>query len=243
MAEEKEKKEAIPITTALQTTRKISAGNGLAARRQAAPQVETDLSKFPNRISLIFDDSGSMSGSPIESAKLAVQAFLQSINPNDTAISIIPLNATGQPLGNNIGQLMTYTIGIKLAGATPIFSNLTRVITRKDSNRIILFSDGGPTDSVMCSNQGQGTATDSLITITTELKNANIPVDTCFIGSSADKLAITFMRDLAELTGGIALIFTGPETFKAGLKYLSPRTRHLLANAELKERIQRGESI
>ena len=139
-------------TTALNTVRKMTAGSGIAARRQTAPQVETDVTKFPNRISLIFDDSGWMCGSAIEDAKQGVSAWLQQLNPNDTGVAIVPLCAEPQKMINNMAQLMMYATGLKATGGTPIFAKLKYILEKGDSNHIILFSDGGPTDRNAGSN-------------------------------------------------------------------------------------------
>jgi hypothetical protein len=51
------------------------------------------------------------------------------------------------------------------------------------------------------------------------------------------------LRRIAESTGGIYLRFDNTTSFAKNLKYLSPKYVALLANSELKERIQRGETI
>lgn len=247
MPDEKDKTTNPSETTALNTVRKMTAGSGIAARRQTAPQVETDVTKFPNRISLIFDDSGSMCGSAIEDAKQGVSAWLQQLNPNDTGVAIVPLCAEPQKMINNMAQLMMYATGLKATGGTPIFAKLKYILEKGDSNHIILFSDGGPTDRNAGSNNffdnDETAEGDQLPIVSARLKAAGIPVDTCFIGATHDTCAAEFMKQLAELTDGIFMHFTGPETFKSGLKYLSPGKRFMLANAEIKAKIQRGEVI
>ena len=228
----------------ISTVRKMTAGNGLAARLQNAPQVTVDVSKLPNRIALIFDDSGSMYGSAFESAKTGVEAWIKCLNPNDTAVEIIPLEGKEQALTNNMAMLNMYVQGLQIVAGTPIFKRLKFVLDKLMSNRIILFSDGAPTDRLGGSYEEDNYVQhDKLPEYCTKLIEAKIPVDTCFIGEKRDVSAIEFMQKLAEGTGGIFMHFTGPETFKTGLKYLSPGKRHLLANAEIKEKIQRGEVI
>jgi hypothetical protein len=138
-------------------------------------------------------------------------------------------------------MLNGYVQRLSIQGNTPIFKCLKLVLDTKVANRIILFSDGAPTDDLEYDDETYLKEA-KLPKYCAQFKAAGIPIDTCFIGRDT-KNAANFMRELAEGTDGIFLHFTGPETFKAGLKYLSPGKRHLLANAELKAKIQRGEEI
>src|SRR6266536_3385003 len=72
---------------------------GIAANRHNAEQTikELDPKSVPNRLGLVFDDSGSMGGEAIEHAHSAVKNFTQSCNYNDTSLPLSPLNIDNKP--------------------------------------------------------------------------------------------------------------------------------------------------
>ena len=62
-----------------------------AAEKAKAEQPSRDPLKCVNRIGLIFDDSASMAGKPVEDARAACEEFLKSCGA-DTAVALYPLN-------------------------------------------------------------------------------------------------------------------------------------------------------
>jgi hypothetical protein len=51
------------------------------------------------------------------------------------------------------------------------------------------------------------------------------------------------MKKIAELTNGTFIHFKDVSSLSGGLKYLAPRYRALLANPEIKAKIERGETV
>lgn len=207
---------------------------GLRARRMnmdQSPSVQEDYSKFEHKLALIFDDSGSMSGRAIEDAKKGVEAFIHSLNTRNTAIAIYPLCTMKQPLTNDLALLYAYVIGIEATGGTPIMEKLKEVLEDKQTNRIILFSDG-------CPNHAEG-----YDDIVARLKLGSIKVDTVYIGieSNVSWGGSSFMHKLAEDTGGIYLHFDDSTMFGKSFRYLAPAFRGLLESPEMRRRVEKGE--
>lgn len=204
------------------------------ASKGTAGQSNVNPAELPNRLVLVFDDSGSMSGQPLTDAKAAVGAFLRSCNPSDTAIALYPLCAEKRPLVNDFPLVDLQKELLEATGGTPLYTVLTEAITKEPLTRAIAFSDGSPTDTRL--NDDVETK------CITAYKEKNIPVDTIFIGSSGDS-GYKVLQRLADATGGIFIHFQDTNSLKTGLKYLAPATRALLVNEELKKRIEKGESI
>ena len=76
----------------------------------------------------------------------------------------------------------------------------------------------------------------SLIHISRE---AHVPFDCVYIGYGDSVV----LRGIAERTGGNYLHFDTSTVFAKQLKYLSPKYVALLSNADLKARVERGETI
>jgi hypothetical protein len=51
------------------------------------------------------------------------------------------------------------------------------------------------------------------------------------------------MEEIAKLTGGIFVWFKDSTSLNHNLKYLAPRYRALLANADMKAKVEKGESL
>lgn len=218
---------------------------GMAARLETAQetaQKPINPDDFANRLGIVFDDSSSMGGTAIELAHQAVETFIKNCNSNDTCLAVYPLNAKPQILSNDFAQIGLYTMALVASGGTPLYTRLTEILSKEKMTRAIAFSDGGPTDGKTNYNffDDTGTKADHESVIKAYVA-AKIPIDTVFIGD--DEHGEEIMKDLANRTGGTYLHFTKPEDMAKGLKYLAPRYRALLANAELKARVERGEQI
>lgn len=207
---------------------------GLAAKKAAA---ETALAKeliqehvikerapeeLEHRIGIVFDDSGSMHGSKLANAKLGVEEFLRSCNKDNTAVTIYPMNATGLKLNTNLPATAVFAKGINCGGGTPLLNTLKRMRNENPSlTRAIVFSDGQP-DNPNFSKFGVN-------------RDWGLVVDTVFIGSYGEE----FMRELAEITGGIFLKFDPSKSnFATAFKYLAPGLRYLLANKSFKDKLE-----
>jgi hypothetical protein len=225
---------------------------GIALNRQTYEQKmkEIDPTTVPNRLGLVFDDSGSMMGQAINDAHTAVKGFTASCNPLDTSITVYPLNLAPKPLTCDYDMLNLYVNGIEATGGTPIYGVLDNLISMEKITRTVLFSDGEPTDST-CLKEEKETNDDfyygrkdpkKALEVITKYQQKEIPIDTIFIGQEASK-GYREMETLAKLTNGIFIHFKDSSSLSKNLKYLSPAKRFLLANAEMKKRIEAGEAI
>ena len=228
---------------------------GLAGRRKQVEEKLKDINpaELPNRIGLIFDDSGSMSGEPLANAKLAVQNFTNNCNKMETSLCLYPMNGVPRSLTIDYTSLNVLVMGINdhdLRG-TPLYTVLKKLLDNEDINRGVIFSDGSPTDS---NYVWQGGTIDTPNTTVKEMsihsaKQKQIPIDTIYIGPKEDSYShttakgYTEMQWIAEQTGGIFIHFEDSQSLSKNLKYLSPALRPLLMNAELKDKIQKGEQI
>lgn len=225
---------------------------GIAANRAAFEQEikQLDPTTVPNRLGLIFDDSGSMSGDPIEDAHKAVKAFTDNCNMKDTSVAVYPLNAAPKSLICDYDIVNMYVGGIDATGGTPIFAVLRQLIEKEPITRAVLFSDGDPTDGTVLGNEqqtnedfwyGAKSKTSGLEAIKL-YKDKEVPVDTIYIGIDGTK-GYREMQEIARLTNGVFIHFKDSSSLSTGLKYLAPKFRALLMNPEIKERIQRGENV
>lgn len=202
---------------------------GLAAKKAAAESAQTstlteeekaalldDPSKCKDRIGIVFDDSGSMSPEQLTDAKEGCEEFLRSCAAGTTAVSCYPMNIVGFKLTKNLPALglciKNMTPGL---GGTPLVATTKKIMEENSLSRVIVFSDGQPNSS----------AIDNII-------NKDIPIDTVYIPNGyVDQVAASFMKNLAEKTGGIYLQFErGKSNFRTAFKYLSPGLRHMLAD-------------
>lgn len=211
---------------------------GIQGTREAAKQrmKDVDPNEVPNRYVIGFDDSGSMSGEAIGNAKKGVSGFLGSCTPTETSVAIYPFNAAPQPLVSMYDVINAYVGGLKATGGTPLYTTMIRILNEIKLTRAILFSDGEPTDELSGYGEELQKNDERAIAKAVEM---HVPFDTCYIGHGDSPV----LQHIAEATGGIYLKFDTTTSFAKNLKYLSPRYVALLANADLKERIQRGETI
>jgi uncharacterized protein YegL len=199
--------------------------NGIRADAKAALAVVKP-EEVPNRYAIGFDDSGSMGEEGIKDAHKAIAGFLAACSPLETSVAIYPYNREAKPLTNMFDVVNAYVAGIKATGGTPLWGILGKMLRESKLTRGIIFSDGGATDE-----EGD------------EINYArehSIKIDTVFIGHGSDNAVL---QRIAECTGGVYLKFDSTTTFGKQLKYLSPKYVALLANADLKARIERGEQI
>ncbi len=191
---------------------------GLAAKKAAIAIAKgetpaTPAEQMKDRIGIVFDDSASM-GSYITTAHQGVEEFLRSCRPNETAIAVYPMNSFSYPLTKDLPMLAMRIKSIRATGGTPLVQTLGSMLVAEPLTRAIVFSDGGPDTKDI-----------------TAIVARKIPVDTVFIGNPHDTEAITFMRVLAERTGGVFLNFDPAKSnFRTAFKYLAPGYRAMLAD-------------
>ncbi len=211
----------------------------LARKREAAglmpvPKLITPAEAI-DRIGIVFDDSGSMGGDKIKNAREGVIEFLRSCKPNQTAVEIRPMNAPALALCTDLPALALLVQNINVSGCTPLLTTLNKfqLTGATGITRAIVFSDGSP---------DRGLEDSSYRTIVAKHKEAKIPVDTVFIGADWAVTAITFMKTLAEDTGGIFLHFDPAKSnFRTAFRYLSPGSRYMLADKSFVEKLEKGQ--
>jgi hypothetical protein len=228
---------------------------GVGAKREEAKKIlETlDPTTMPTKLAIVFDDSGSMAGKTedngkpkIDDAKAGIRNFSSQCNPRDTAIAVYPLNVDMKPLTCNFDLLNLLCASIGPTGGTPLYTKTLEMLKSDDKyTRGILFSDGEPTDEGYGSYDPDGedapASNNKEYMISTAVAK-NIPLDTIFIGL-ADTHGYKLMKEIADRTGGIFIHFKDSASLSANLKYLAPALRGILMNADLKAKIERGESI
>jgi len=231
---------------------------GVGAQREQAKKLleELDPKTMPTKLAIVFDDSGSMASrnvkdtaTKIDDAKSGIRNFSSQCNPRDTALAVYPLNVESKPLTCNFDLLNLLVSGIEATGGTPLFTITLRVLESEDKyTRAILFSDGSPTDSSTYfyksdeEDPEEGTGEDIKTKVIRVANEKKCPLDTVYIGEK-ESSGYDLMKELADKTGGIFIHFTDSASLSANLKYLAPALRGILMNAELKAKIERGESI
>ena len=205
--------------------------SGIMGRMQnnaLAPVLDTNV---PNKIGIVFDDSGSMGGQPIEDAHSGIDEFVKNCNSNDTALAIYPLNAECKPLNRDFAEVAFYGMSIPTTGGTPLFKTLEKLIDAEPITRAVAFSDGSP-------DMHDLEYEEPVLTKYTEKK---IPIDTIYIGSALGNGAVV-MKRIAERTGGIFLQFTDASVLRKSLKYLAPAYRAMLGSGDFKKKVEEGKA-
>lgn len=207
-----------------------------------------DPKTVPNRLGLVIDDSGSMGSDGMQNAHKAVQGFTANCNMKDTSIAVYPLNKEAKHLVCDYDLVNLYVSGLQATGSTSIYTVLEKLITDESITRAVLFSDGSPTDSSILSITSRSDWYSSRLPELAQkviklYQQKELPIDTIYIGIE-NSTGYNEMKEIARLTNGIFIHFKDSLSLASGLKYLSPAHRvMLLANPEIKERIQRGEQI
>ena len=212
-----------------------------------AHMASIDPKTVPNRLGLVIDDSGSMGSDGMDNAHKAVQGFTANCNMRDTSIAVYPLNKESKHLVCDYDLVNLYVSSLQATGGTPIYKILENLITGENITRAVLFSDGSPTDSTCLAEEEPKYSWNSKTTeqakkVVKLYNQKEIPIDTIYIGIEGSS-GYNEMKELARLTNGTFINFKDSHSLAGGLKYLSPKYRALLANPEIKERIQRGEQI
>ena len=244
------------MTDSLEITKKLGVKRvGIQGIRYQAKEAMRELKpeECLYRFAIGFDDSGSMGTEPLRDAKRAVAGFLGNCVPQETSVAIVPFSGVDNPNHGIKAQPLTclydlinaYLGPIVATSGTPLYGTMKTMMTDFPITRGILFSDGGSTDKTINQSYdyiqdtpqltGQAGEEPSVL-LAIERK---IPFDCVYIGGGSSPE----LKHIAEVTGGIYLEFTDTSIFAKQMKYLSPKYVALLSNAELKEKIQRGETI
>ena len=224
---------------------RIGGAVGLAAKKAAALAAEKEQeaivdprltpmappAEMPDRIGIVMDDSGSMHGQKMSDAHSGIDEFLRCCKPTTTAICIYPMNTLPIKLNTTLPQTAIMVQKIGATGGTPLLETLDTMLENESLTRAIVFSDGSPNSEFRFEE------------VTAKCRAKEIPVDTVYIaGSWANEMAESFMKRLADATGGIFMKFeAGKGTFRGSFKYLAPGTRMMLMDDNFRARVERGE--
>ena len=237
------KNDSLTVTSKL-VVKKI----GLAARRQEVSELlkDFDALKYPERIGIIFDNSGSMAGNPIEQAKKATDEFLKVCNPQTTCVAIYSFAEKVLPLTNLFAILSVEKEAFKADYGTPLYSTLYTLLNQEAITRAVVFSDGSPTDSNPLNtltpfSELKDPNISSTVDVIQKYIDAKIPIDTVFIGHYESTAGL--LQDISAKTGGVFLHFKEGSIFSEAFKYLAPSFRAMLTNPEIKARIEKGEKF
>lgn len=219
-----------PVGLAARLTANQAKGDALATNDVNIDFTKLDPSKMTDRIGIVFDDSGSMSGR-ITEAHQGVEEFLRNCKPAVTAVTIYPMCSEAMPLTADLIKLANQVKTIQATGGTPLLRTLDKMIQRESLTRAIVFSDGQPDDP-------------NYYTVAQSCKDKKIPVDTVFIGGGSDfytNRAIQFMQNLAKATDGIFMHFDPAKmNFRTAFKYLSPGYYGMLSDKSVVSDIESG---
>ncbi len=212
-----------------------------------------------DRIRIVFDDSGSMSGE-IENAKKGVVEFLRNCIPNQTAVAVhfMCTKEWSTALRSDLPQLgMDLEEAQLRLGGTPMFNTMLKAMKESPLlTRMVVFTDGSPTDQLQAEEateiQGfyswdrQNTWTSSADVIIKLAKQFGgekcIPIDTVFFGGEYSKVEMDLLRYLSEKTGGFFLHFNPAKVnFKTAFKYLAPVNRLQLTSGTFRASLERGD--
>lgn len=184
------------------------------------------------RIRIIFDDSGSMSGQKIIDAREGVVEFMRNCIPNQVAVAVHPMNEDVIKMDTNLPAISKQVQGIDATGGTPLFetwSAAERIEPR--ASRYVIFSDGAPNYS------------DKKDACIQYCINNEITCDTVLIETNPDPRSRQYMllKEIADRTHGIFMVFDRNKMdFKSGFKYLAPINRLSLNAPGMIEALQEG---
>lgn len=226
---------------------------GFAARVQQASKegkIASDLfdyTKYPNRIVLCIDDSGSMSYNMAETklgtitytrmtvCRKACEEFLNVCDSRDTALGMYTIS-TGKEFQLSVAypMLLAEIRQLQDSGGTPTIETLRKIIEKEKVNRVVLVSDGesGAVEYDYGEKSNKRLNQNARIVLDV-YKERKVLIDTVYIGAEGDN-GETEMRLIAEYTGGLFMFFKEGESFRSKFKYLAPAFRGLLVSGEIK---------
>lgn len=185
---------------------------------------------MPNRICILPDCSGSMSGvvnvndalppatsrTKMDYLKEAVESFGDNCKWSETAVAVVsfPSDVIELPLTNQQGMFLAGVTTLKVSGDTPMGHSMARAIETVPMTRAIIISDGEATDNPMPVETAH------------QYAEAKIPIDCVHIGY--DQHGEELLQEVAKITGGKYIKFDNVANFAKALKYLTPAYRALL---------------
>ena len=213
-----------------------------------------DPANAAERIYIEFDDSGSMS-SEIENAKEGVVEFFRNCIPNQTAVyvkMICGFNPDIEKWNSNLIQAAGFVKNAHAGlGGTPLFEHMNAPLNKSiKPTRIVVFSDGDPTDHLWAPQSSDAYKLSSLERqkksadiVIEHAKELHITIDTVFFGENSEwnQDSIALLKYIAEQSGGYFLHFDPKKVnFRTAFKYLAPVNRLMLASESVRREIESG---
>lgn len=183
---------------------------------------------MPNRILLDLDCSGSMQGEEMTHLKSASEEFIGVCDPSTTSLAIWTFGKDHElrgELSRDLNLLKVRVGTLNAEGGTPMKSSLQDAIVHVPVTRVVLVTDGCPTDW-----HGQASALNS-DPLVDQYRKAGVPIDTVFIGTHP--MGALFCERLAELTKGLYIRFSASGNFAGAFKYLAPAYRAALTEGRV----------
>lgn len=176
------------------------------------PPETKNVDTLPNRIAIMIDVSGSMSGEPIKLLEQALQDFIQKSNSSDTAIAVESFPEQVRiELTNDKVKLWMLCMRLRADGGTPMASTMQYCLdTYPRINRAILISDGQPNSDPKYEVE--------------RYAKREIKVDTVHIGNSTEGEDV--LRSISDITGGLFVKFKDIKSFANAFAFLLPETRN-----------------
>ena len=252
------KKAAIEAAkNAAASSKALGAGESASAIMKYIPPAECS-----DRIRIVFDDSGSMSGE-IQHAKKGVVEFLRNCIPNQTAVAVhfMCTESWSTALRSDLPLLGADIEEAQLTlGGTPMFNTMLKAMKESPLlTRMVVFTDGSPTDKLDLEGQielqgywGSGADTwiesaNVIIRLAPQLGGETcITIDTIFFGPASDytQRQRDLLKYLSDQTGGFFMVFDPAKVnFKTAFKYLAPVNRLQLTSGSFRAALERGEKI
>jgi hypothetical protein len=235
-----------------------------AARAQAAQKIENPAAvqkwinpeDAPERIHIIFDDSGSMSFE-IKNAKDGVIEFFRNCIPNQSSVyvkMICAFNPDIEKWNSNLIQAAEFLQKANAGlGGTPLFEHMNLAFNYNvKPTRMVVFTDGSPSDHLVVQKYEEQrekpwtqlerwkASADQIIG---RAKEHKVPIDTVFFGSAdynQDEIAL--LKYFSDQTGGYFLHFDPAKVnFRTAFKYLAGTNRLMLASESVRREIESGK--
>ncbi len=143
-------------------------------------------------VTLVIDTSGSMSGTPVQQAVSAAQAYINSMNPNDRCAivafaggpRVVQTMTSDQALLNSRVSTLTGSGGTSILSGANL--GVEQLLQETNSRAVIIFSDGS------------GTGTPALDSVVNYARHNNVTIYSIGIGSATTEP----LKSLADSTGG-----------------------------------------
>lgn len=168
---------------------------------EISPDESTQIIQKTHHVALVIDCSGSMMGKPLEDAKMSAIQAVRSLSPNDL-VSIVPFgdeaivelgqtSAADPNIVNVINELNIMGMTNLHGGISEAFHLLQRTATPNTINKLMLFSDGDPTEGIV--------EPSAILELVQEVRKASFTFDVFGIGDDYNE---ELTKHMAEYGGG-----------------------------------------